>query len=409
MIMEILKKSMFKRVLNTNSNYQTYGTRHSVGLCQLLLVCCIFLTSCSLVKIESEQKPLGVRELNTRLLTQNFARNAMDRVELAADSISKMAAEDKAIRINTLYWKIQTSEELGKISFQTEPKIALMDTWSYFLEVKQALENPELDPAFGPYKNIALDAVQQNIDDIQRIASSVLPKANYAEIKEFVADYARNTPILLQKEFKHQSIRDAYLEFRNIPDSTAVQTVGTLSEVVADASNRFGYWTDASGKRFNWKTELMLKKRGVDSLDIEAKIAEIDRQFERLLAVAENSPETIKEAITEFRNNISPLFSDLNYEIGSAMESLSSDIESIDGMLQRERMALDSIIKRERLALTVKADELVETGVANVFDGIGKTLRNLIIYIILLFLVVLGLPFYLGYLLGQRKSKSQQT
>jgi cobalamin biosynthesis protein CobD/CbiB len=121
--------------------------------------------------------------------------------------------------------------------------------------------------------------------------------------------------------------------------------------------------------------------------------------------VAENSPETIEDAIIEFKKNISPLFRSLNYEIGTAMQSLSKDAKSIDVMLQRERMALDSIILRERIALSTKADALVETGIENVFEGLIATLRKLIVYFILLFLTVLGLPFYLGYLTGKRKSK----
>ena len=380
------------------------GKRASIFLPSLIVF--LSLASCSLVKIESEQKPLGVRELNTRLLTQNFARGAMDRVEMAADSITKLANDHETVPINTLHWKIQTSEELGKISFQTEPKIALMDTWAYFLEVKNSLESPQLDGVFGEYKIIALEAVDQNIEDIQRIAASVLPKNEYRTIKDFVEEYANNTPLLLQKEFKHKSIRESYLEFKRIPDSIAVQTVGTLSEVVADATNRFGYYSEASGKRLNWKTEMILRQRGIDSMDIEAKIAEIDRQFDRLIQVAENSPETIENAIKEFRNNIGPLFRNLNYEIGSAMQSLSSDVQSVNSMLQRERVALDSIIKRERSALTTKADTLVETGIENAFEGLGKTLRSLIIYFIVLFIVVLGLPFYLGYAIGKRKLKS---
>lgn len=375
-------------------------------LCLLLFALGLSLTSCSLVKIESEQKPLGTKELNTRLLTQRFAQNAMDRVETAADSILKLAHKDKNIQLNSLQWKIQTSEELGRISFQTEPRVALLDTWSYFLEVKKALDDPNLNGVFGNYKHIALDATQDNINGIQKIASSVLDSREYEKIKDFVEDYADNTPLLFQKEFKHKSIRESYLEFKQIPDSIAVQTVGTLSEVVADASNRFGYWSDASGKRFNWKAEMMLRERGLDSMDIEAKIAEVEKQFDRLLAVAENSPETIEQAIKEFRDNISPLFRNLNYEISSAMESLSSDVQSVDTMIHRERIALDSIIKRERMEITLKADELVETGIQNAFDSLGKTLRNLIIYFILLFLVVLGLPFYLGFLIGKRKSKS---
>ena len=373
----------------------------------LLFFGLLMINSCSLIKIESEQKPLGTRELNTRLLTQRFAKTAMDKVEQAADSIMKMAHEEKNIQLDALQWKIQTSQELGRLSFQTEPRIALLDTWAYFLEVKNAYSNPQIKNLFGDYKEIALNAVDENIHDIEKIAANVLEKKEFNKLKVFVEDYAANTNLFEQKEFKHKSIRESYLEFKEIPDSIAVQTVGTLSEVVADASNRFGYWTDASGKRSNWKLEKMLRERGLDSMDVEAKIAEIDRQFERLLFVAENSPETIKGAIVEFRNNISPIFRELNYEIGDAMKSLSSDLQSIDTMLHRERIALDSLIVRERQELSLKADELVETGVQNVFDGVRKTIRSLIIYFILLFVVVLGLPFYIGYLIGKNKAKAK--
>ena len=377
-------------------------------ICNGVLNFCVLsllLSSCSLLKIESEQKPLGVIDLNTRLLTQGFAEIAMERVEKAADSISKLSEHEKSIQLNTLQWKIQTSEELGKISFQTEPRIALLDTWSYFLEVKNALEDPNLAVLFKEHNPIALAAIEENIEDIEKIAASVLSKNEFPIIKGFVKDYVNTTPLLMQKDFKHQSIRNSYLKFKKIPDSIAVQTVGTLSEVVADASNRFGYWSSASGKRFNWKTEMLLKEKGLDSIVLEAKIAEFEEQLDRLLEVAENSPETIEDAIIEFRNRISPLFRNLNYEIGSAMQSLSSDVQSIDAMLLRERVALDSIIKRERLALTAKADTLVATGIDNAFKGISRTIRNLIVYFILLFVVVLGLPFYLGYLTGKRKFK----
>jgi len=57
---------------------------------------------------------------------------------------------------------------------------------------------------------------------------------------------------------------------------------------------------------------LVLKEKGLDSIAFEAKMAEIEAQFNRLLVVAENSPETIEDAIVEFRNNISPFFRNLN-------------------------------------------------------------------------------------------------
>ncbi len=80
----------------------------SVGF-QFLCVAILLnvLKSCALVKIESEQKPLGLQELDIRILTDNFARTALARVELAEDIISKPSTGDKNIQINAFNWKIQ--------------------------------------------------------------------------------------------------------------------------------------------------------------------------------------------------------------------------------------------------------------------------------------------------------------
>ncbi|MDX1333592.1 MAG: hypothetical protein R3252_11220 [Robiginitalea sp.] len=80
------------------------------------------ITSCSLVKIESEQQPLSVNELNTRLLIQAFAEEALERTEIAADSILKETEGRLDIQKNALRWKIQTASALGRISFLFAPE-----------------------------------------------------------------------------------------------------------------------------------------------------------------------------------------------------------------------------------------------------------------------------------------------
>ena len=145
----------------------------------------------------------------------------------------------------------------------------------------------------------------------------------------------------------------------------------------------------------------------MDSVAFEAKFAEFEKQFDRLLTVAENSPETIEVAIKEFRKNIGPLFNSLNREIRLAMLSLSSDIAFTDTVIMRERVVLDSILMRERIALTTKADALVETGIEKAFESLENMLRDLIVYYVLLYIVILGLPFYFGYLVGKRKNKPE--
>lgn len=371
----------------------------------VLIFCLTFyVTSCSLIKIKTDQEPLGIRELNTRILTQNFARDAMDRIEITADNIAN-STQNRFIEISTLYWKINSSESFGKLSFQTEPRVALLDTWAYCVETLHAFESEELDTIFGPYKDLAIKTAGINAREIEKIAFSVIPGNEFEVLKNFVEDYATNNPIMQQEDFKHKSLREPYLALKKIPDSIALQTVGTLSEVMSDATNRWGYYTDASGKQLKWQAELILRRKGIDSLDIEAKILEIENQFNRLVEVAENSPETIEFAIKEFRDKVGPIVRSLNYEIGSAMKSLSTDVHSIDSMLRRERIALDSIIKRERLALSDRADTLVETGISNAIESVGDVIRDLILYFILLLLVLMGIPFYIGFVVGRKKTK----
>lgn len=231
------------------------------------------LSACSLVKIESEQKPLSVNELNTRLLIQAFAEEALERTEIAADSIAKEAEGHLAIQKNTLRWKIQTASALGRISFQTMPRVALVDTWSYMYELRDFFEASTADTIFGRWAPIALAVTAENTDRIEKIASSVLSKKEYPRYIEFVETYAREHPLRVESEFRHTPIREAYLTFKELPDSTAVQTVGTLSEVVADATNRFDYASEVAGKKFAWQTSLFLKEQGLDSIPLETRLA----------------------------------------------------------------------------------------------------------------------------------------
>lgn len=373
-----------------------------------VLLTLMMISSCSLVKIESEQKPLSVNELNTRLLIQAFAEDALERTEIAADSILQESEGRLDVQKNSLRWKIQTATALGRISFQTMPRVALVDTWSYMYELRDFFTASTADTIFGPWAPIALTAVSENVDRVEKIASSVLSKKEYPRFQEFVETYAREHPLRLEDEFRHTPIREAYLEFEELPDSTAVQTVGTLSEVVADATNRLDFSTDVAGRKFAWQTSLFLKETGLDSIPLEMRLAAVEYELERLADVAANSPEILSEAITNFKNSVYPIFSELNSEIGQAMVSLSVERRALDRIVLRERAALDTILLRERLALSRDAREIADTGVKNALAEVHDMVKSVLFFGILGLIVILGLPFYLGYLTGKRSGISKK-
>lgn len=374
------------------------------GISLALCLCC---TSCSLLRIESEQKPLSINDLNTRLLTQSFVTEAMDRTEKTADSIAKMAKDDIEIQKKTLQWKIATAEELKHIGFQTSPKVALTDVWSYMLEVQNFFGQRDSLALFGPYQSIATQAADRNVAEIERIAKSVLSSSDFTEYGNFVTEYAKTHPIT-RARWEHRTIKQDFLKFRNVPDSLAIQTVGTLSEVVADVSSKVDFSSDVLGKQFQWRAELWMKEEGIDSIAFQTRMANFNALVGRLLEVAEHSPETLKEAIANFVEGVDPLFKSLNHELAQAMTSLSADRAALDQMVRRERLALDSIIKRERLALTKEAKTLAETGIKNTMTEVRKTISSMLLFILLITIAVLGIPFYLGFLFGRgRKQRAK--
>ncbi len=236
----------------------------------LFVLCLLFiavsLKSCSLVKIESEQKPLTTTDLNTRLLTQSFVRDAANKVEKSADSILS-SSDDVDLQTKSLQWKINTLSSFRKVGFQTSPKLALMDTWTLMLAAEKYFATDDAMNSFKPYGQLVYNTAKNNLKEIDKIAKHLLSESDYINHKEFAENYAAKYP---QKDlsFYHNPVREEYQIFKRLPDSLSMQTVGSLSEVVADLTNKLTYTSENTGKQLQWNTELMLKKNGIDSLKI---------------------------------------------------------------------------------------------------------------------------------------------
>jgi hypothetical protein len=60
------------------------------------------------------------------------------------------------------------------------------------------------------------------------------------------------------------------------------------------------------------------------------------------------------------------------------------------------------MIQRERLALGLDAREIADTGIKNAFAEIHGMVKSILFFGVIALIVVLGMPFYLGYLTGKR-------
>lgn len=362
--------------------------------------------NCSLLKIETAQEPLSKPELNMRLLTQSLVTDATNRVEFAADSII-LATTNTDLQKYAYRWKIETLNTFKNTAFQSSPKLSLMDTWTYMLQVRHFMNTPEALDYFGTYTNYVAQVSQDNVNDIEKKARQFFKPEVFQKHKDFAIRYAQEHPLTAQN-LKHNTVRSDYVEFLEVPDSLAFTTVGSLSEVMSNFSDKLSFSTDAAGKQFKWNTELMLKEKGFDSVQIKEVMATIEMKVDRLSDIAENTPEKLQDALKSFTNDMRYLFYSLNEEIAFVSERMVLERMAIDTIIKRERIALDSIILRERKAVADEAGEISVRIVDEAMIHVKDLTGTILLYVVLLFAVLLFLPFALGYFAGKIHQKNKR-
>ncbi|RKQ51718.1 hypothetical protein BXY85_2749 [Roseivirga pacifica] len=375
----------------------------------VLVLILISVSSCKLLTIESAQEPLSKTELNIRLRTQAFVGEASERIERAADSLIANSAS-KEVKMNALRWKIYAVDNFGKVGFQTSPRIALMDTWALMLEMDQFLNGIYGEQMLGEEIEVIRKVNSENVRQVESIAANMMSEKEFSKHKQFVYDFVATTNFE-QNGFTHSPVRASYLDFRKTPDSLAVATVGSLSEVMADLNSRMSYASQKIGKQIKWNTELTLREQGMDSLNVYAIADSLNARIDALVRIANNSPELLDQAIASFARDMQPMFNGLRYELARSMNKLGEERLAMDTIIAREREKLDSLVARERAILVDEANSLADDFANNVMVQVKDMVSSVLFYIALILAIILFIPFGLGYVTGKtlQAKKNKQT
>ncbi|WP_196895061.1 hypothetical protein [Aureivirga marina] len=347
---------------------------------------CIY--SCSLLKIDTGTKPLPKRYLNIRIATQEYGNLMLDRIEYASDSIIKLT-ENRKTELEALQWKLNASIGISRVAYQISPELALLDTWAYAIEMENLINSSDGKKLFGNYYQVAKDAIVLNRKGIEEIALKQLPKRKEQKYLDFVKKHAKNFPMKSLK-MNHEPVRESFLTYTNTPDSLAVQSVGSLAEVVADFSTTVAFTTNNTKKQFLWESQILAKENGLDTLNFNRVADSLNLRMMELIAVAEESPELLGEAIENFQQETKPIFDNINRQI----ETVFDDIE-------KERIAIDSIISRERRIIMNDINGLSETVVDKALSHVDKIIRDILFYVVLILFVIFFIPFTLGFFAGR--------
>ncbi len=164
----------------------------------MLIGLVMMLSGCSLleVKIESQTVPLTKQELNMRLLTREYAQQFFAQVEQAADALHEQyEPHDKVHQSYILLWKINAEEGIQASAYQVSPMAALIDTWTFTLQMEQFFITASGNELFASDEAKLVSVYLAK--EVDKLAQSLLKKEAYIKTKTFVAEFAKQLHSLI--------------------------------------------------------------------------------------------------------------------------------------------------------------------------------------------------------------------
>ena len=153
----------------------------------------------------------------------------------------------------------------------------------------------------------------------------------------------------------------------------------------------------------------IFKNKGIDSIKIKELVDSLSIQFNRLVIVAEKSPELLDNALYQFERQLIDFNSKINQNLTYSMSYLSSEREIISEQFLKERMKIDSIILRERKAILNEASILSTNLLDRSMQHINELITTAFFYILLFFIAMISLPFIIGYYTGKSFYKNDKA
>ena len=169
---------------------------------------------------------------------------------------------------------------------------------------------------------------------------------------------------------------------------------------MADVSDRVGGQTRQLANSVGWSKEMLEIRMRQDSLRsrVEGQLDSLDRNFGRLVAVAEHLPELSGQVLGEINLQAAQLIGTIDASVDAAFDNLDRQRVEIQRYVSAEREAL---IEQVRVA----ADEAVQDALAGIPGLVGRVL----FYVVTALVVLLGLPFLAGFWLGGLRARRQAS
>jgi hypothetical protein len=351
------------------------------------------IAGCSLVSIKSPEKPLSARDLNARLLTHEYSAHFIAAVEQTANQISGASA-DPAVRINALRWKMAASANSQRAASQVVPMIGLLDSWALSVQMQQYLADGAGRAVFAAQQPLAVSLAEQLAAQVQDLARRLTTPDEFGHDQRFIDEYVHAHPIE-SLQFARASIMDQWTQDSGV-QVRLVDSLGTVPEALANAGDLVRMYGDTAPSQMIWNAQLAVLESGLSGKELQAALQRLDEHLAELTEVANQSPSLVKGVAHDVDTRINASWTEM---IGA----LHTEGRTLSGSMSTERQATVQALDVERAAVTADAARIASQVIVEAGEQARHLLREALFIVIAIAVVLLGLPFAAGYLVGRAR------
>lgn len=399
----------YSAVLNVRLQFPGFR-RHVAPV--MVGVLSLALGGCSLMKVNLGGEPMPARDLGLRMQTREYAAAFSARIAIVADAIAA-EAESPEVRANTIRWKLAATSALQQSSLRTEPVLALVDTWTLCRQMNEFMAGQAGGKAFGTNRQRAVKLAAALDEEIAALAGRLLPSGEFDRVSNFVKSYSSAHP-LKSLAFEREPLAQAWHQ----EDEAATPVVGNTPEAIADLADRVSGFSQQIPVEVRWRIDLERAELEPLAEQLKRLSAGAEAVFQAFPIMAENArmvadaAKTVSKSASELTQTLAPELARFDQQWTSTLAVLKTEREAVMEVVRTERIAVVKSLEAQREALTrdfakeraeiaTVADRVTQNAIAETGKQVRALISSVLIYVILLVLVVLGLPFLSGYWLGR--------
>jgi hypothetical protein len=357
------------------------------------------LTSCSLISLKTPEVPLSTRDLNARLLTRDQASQYMEATGRWGGNVAA-SEQDPVVFEHCLRWEIESVSASRRAALQLAPMMGLLDTWALAVQMQGFVSADGAGAAlFGTHQAAVREMSDNFADGMQTVARRLMTPHDFSEYQRFVAAYVQEHP-LRDLTFQRPSIVELWSHEKG-GETKLIETLGTIPEALGDAEQRMQIYGDTVPRQALRASQLALRTSGYSKDEVQAALQRLDERLARMTAVAESAPELLQGAEDEVRQSVREVLNRLDATTSETAATLHTERAALFADLQSEREAVIAAVGVQRQALAEDAGRIMD----RLVKESGAELRHLTMEVMLLMIlfsvVLLGLPFAAGYLVGR--------